>query len=593
MGNLFASFNTGVSGLHSSQASLNTTAHNLANATTGGYSRQQVIVTDAFYSTQYGAYSNKMQVGLGTEIAQIRQVRNTFLDDQYRLQFGRQSFYEAQYKAVGEIEDLFGEMEGEEFIGSVTDLWEAVSNLAKQPDNIVYRSQLVSVASQFTERAGVLQDQLKQYQTNMNQEVQNQVNSINDIVSQIKNYNELIRKYEATGESANDYRDSRNQLMDQLSSYIKYEPIQEIDGTISIYAEGAYLLETNNQYMLTTEFESDTSKLLKPVWKSGGDFFLRGELAYSTENNTDTGSLRGLLVARGTQTSYYTDIPQKPVESDYLDQYGNVNQAAFFTANENYNKQVEDYNKYLSPSIVMTVQAQFDQLVHGITTMINDTLCPNKEITLADGTTMKVLDTDKAPVGDDSDATMGTELFTRRNAPRYTKTSVTVLDEDGNPQALDVYKYNEEDTSDHYSLYTTDQLVVNSELLKDPSKLPLTANPSSGFTDGYTLDLCQDLLTKWQGEFGTLDPNSLTTYNFCDYYGAMVGQFAVQGNVWNGIIENQQITVNSVNNSRQNVMGVSTDEELADLIKYQQCYNASSRYITVVDEMIEHLITNL
>ena len=108
MGNLFASFNTGVSGLHSAQSSLYTTAHNIANATTEGYSRQQVIVTDAFYSTRYGAYANRLQIGKGTDIAEIRQVRNTFLDAQYRVQAGRQSFYEAQYKAVQEIEDLFG-----------------------------------------------------------------------------------------------------------------------------------------------------------------------------------------------------------------------------------------------------------------------------------------------------------------------------------------------------------------------------------------------------------------------------------------------------------------------------------------------------
>ena len=160
MGNLFASFNTGVSGLHSAQSSLYTTAHNLANATTKGYSRQQVIVTDAFYSTRYGAYANRLQVGLGTEVAEIRQVRNQFLDSQYRLQLGRQSFYEAQYQAVQEIEDLFGELEGEEFITSVTNLWSAVSNLAQEPNNIVLRSELVSTASQFTERANALRDQL-------------------------------------------------------------------------------------------------------------------------------------------------------------------------------------------------------------------------------------------------------------------------------------------------------------------------------------------------------------------------------------------------------------------------------------------------
>ena len=72
-----------------------------------------------------------------------------------------------------------------------------------------------------------------------------------------------------------------------------------------------------------------------------------------------------------------------------------------------------------------------------------------------------------------------------------------------------------------------------------------------------------------------------------------IGQFSTLGNVWKGIIDNQETTVHSVESDRQKEMGVSTYEELADLIKYQQCYNASSRYITVVDEMIEHLLTRL
>ena len=586
MGNLFASFNTGVSGLHSAQSSLYTTAHNIANATTEGYSRQQVIVTDAFYSTRYGAYANRLQIGKGTDIAEIRQVRNTFLDAQYRVQAGRQSFYEAQYKAVQEIEDLFGEMEGEEFITSVTDLWSAVSNLAQEPNNIVLRSELVSTASKFTERANALRDQLVEYQTNMNQEVKNQVDQINDIVDQIRQYNELIQKYEATGESANDYRDSRNLLLDQLSTYVNVESYEEVDGTVSIYAEGQFLLESNVQHRLTTANESETSKLLKPVWEMGGDFFLRGELSYSSENDTDTGSLRGLLVARGKSKTTYLDIPQKPDESDYLDADGNLDSKAYFNATEEYNENVQ-------PSIVMTIEAEFDQLIHGIATMVNDTLCPNKKLTLADGTTITVLDTDKAPIGDDADKTIGAELFVRRETSRYTEKTVTVLDDDGNPKPVTVYQYNEEDPNDHYSLYTTDQLEVNPELLRDPSKLPLSANASSGHVDGYTLDLCQDLLAKWQGKFGTMDPNSMTTYNFCDYYGAMVGQFSTLGNVWKGIIDNQETTVHSVESDRQKEMGVSTDEELADLIKYQQCYNASSRYITVVDEMIEHLLTRL
>lgn len=70
----------------------------------------------------------------------------------------------------------------------------------------------------------------------------------------------------------------------------------------------------------------------------------------------------------------------------------------------------------------MTIEAEFDQLIHGIATMVNDTLCPNKELTLADGTTITVLDTDKAPIGDDADKTIGAETFrAKRDQPLYGK----------------------------------------------------------------------------------------------------------------------------------------------------------------------------
>ena len=88
MSNLMASFNAGVSGLHSARASLNTTSHNLANAQTKGYVRQQVLVMDSFYQSAIGPHDNVMQVGTGTVIAKTRQIRNTFLDSQYRLQLG-------------------------------------------------------------------------------------------------------------------------------------------------------------------------------------------------------------------------------------------------------------------------------------------------------------------------------------------------------------------------------------------------------------------------------------------------------------------------------------------------------------------------
>lgn len=605
MANLLTSFNAGVSGLQSAQASLTVTAHNLANAQTTGYTRQQVIVTDSFYQNAVGPYNNVMQTGTGTAIRLTRQIRNQFLDGQYRLQVGRQQFYEANSKAAMEIEDMLGELHGEEFKTSINDLWGALSSLATHADDIVYKDQLVMVASQFIEKASVLQDELNTYQTSLNLEVKEQVENINDIVSQIHELNKQIRKYEATGESANDYRDKRNQLLDELGGIISFEAYEEVDGTVTIYSEGAYLLDAVNQYYLTTAYESETSKLLKPVWADGGDYFLRDSLEYSNSNNTDVGGLRGIMVARGNYQAIYKDVPQKPAEEDYQIN-GVLDTDAYNRAMSQYREDVEEYNKTIGASVVMTVQSQLDTLIHGIVTAVNDALCPNKEVQIqvkdtddagtVIGThieTIYILDEENALVGDDADKTMGTELFSRRGTQRYSVEEVTIVKEDGSTETQTVYRYNEEDPSDTYTLYTTSQLVINPVMARDASTLPTMYSDSHDGKDGYANNELLAIAESFDKPLGTLDPNSLDPYDIKGFYDAMVTELGTQGNVWNGIVENQNITVATLDNERQNVMGVSSDEELSNLIKYQRCYDASSRYITTVAEMLEHLIERL
>lgn len=597
MGNLMASFNAGVSGLQAAQASLNTTAHNLANAHTVGYTRQQTMVNDSFYRTSLGTYNNVMQVGMGTVIAHTRQVRNVFLDSQYRLQVGRLGFYEANSETAMEIEDMLGELEGEQFQNSIKDLWSALSSLSEDPSNIVYKDELVSVASQFLQRAKVIQNELIAYQTSLNQEIQDQVNRINEIVTKIRDLNKMVRRYEAGGESANDYRDKRNEYLDELSRYIDFEVNEEADGVVTIYSQGAFLLDASRQYYLSTEYEGELTKLLKPIWETGGDYFMDSSLAYSTVRRTDVGSLKGILVARGNYPARYTDTPTKPEEEDYMTG-GVLNAAAYNTAMNKYQEDLEEYNASVGASVVMTVQSQLDMLVHGIVTAINDAFCPNKELTLADGTTIMVLDEENALIGDDADNLMGTELFTRRATDRYTEMDVQVKDDSGNVVTRTVKVYNQEQTEgtsleDTYTLYTIDQLIINPVVLKDSSTLPVMYNKQNGGKDGYAYDEVLAIANTFYNKIGTLNPNSLASYDVFDFYKEMIGELSIQTSVWNGIITNQETTVTTFEDARQNVMGVSTEEELSNLIKFQRCYDASSRYITAVNEMLGYLIERL
>ena len=94
-------------------------------------------------------------------------------------------------------------------------------------------------------------------------------------------------------------------------------------------------------------------------------------------------------------------------------------------------------------------------------------------------------------------------------------------------------------------------------------------------------------------ESNTLNPKVKKTTNFMDYYGDLVAQVANSGSVYKGILFNQQTTVNATFSAREQVIGVSSDDELTQMVKFQNAYNASSRYINVISEMLAHIINTL
>ena len=97
----------------------------------------------------------------------------------------------------------------------------------------------------------------------------------------------------------------------------------------------------------------------------------------------------------------------------------------------------------------------------------------------------------------------------------------------------------------------------------------------------------EELKAAFQEKGYTLNPNVTKRTNFIDYYMDLVNQVGGNGFIYRGIYENQQSALESIDSSRQQVVGVSSDEELSNMIKFQNAYNASSRYIKVSRK--EHL----
>lgn len=616
MSSLMTSFSVGVTGLKSAQTGVNTTSHNLVNVNTEGYSRQRVNTTDRTYNTIGSCYISLSQVGLGSEVNRISQVRDVFFDKSYRLEVGRKSFYEVQSEAISEVEELMGEMEGAQFQETIGDLWKAVEELVKEPESLVKRSSLVNTANLFLTRAQDVYSQLTSYQENLNQQVKDAVDRVNEIGDEIYELNKVIAKAEAGNEIANDYRDMRNCLLDELAEYASITYHEDVDGRVMVNIEGTMFVGMDFVFKMKTE-KNEENNLVNVMWGDGVPVYNLDQ-GFSSEKNTDVGKIKSLLFARGDGICNYSDIPE---EADFNYDGGDVT----------YKRLLKEFNQTTNSSVIASTQAYLDKLVHAVVTAVNDALSPNeaadvameklgidmtgiteaigedgKIISLknADDSYVRILDEYESGVGLDIEDSIGVEIFSRQSVERYKKATITYQDEDGNDQTKTIYIYNEEnkknladdeDYGDTYSLYTIGQLVINQDVLENPSVMPLSGNNYKGYAGGYDPEVCERLSALWQdtSKMGTLDPNTTTEYNIVDYYGALIGNLATIGKQYSAKAETQQSLVNSIEDNRSSVSGVSSDEELTNLIMFQYAYTASSKYITVVDAMLADLLNKL
>nr|WP_297705605.1 flagellar hook-associated protein FlgK [uncultured Butyrivibrio sp.] len=548
---LMANLYVGQSGLQTSQNALNTTAHNMANVDTVGYTRQQVSQGTAPYQTLETNIKSiaPKQIGNGVNYNHCKQVRADFLDIAYRQENGRYAFYNVSNAALEEIEDQLQEMNGAEFADSLNNLWTAVQEMAKDPCSAVNQSALVTRANEFLTRAKSIYDGLVAYQNNLDSTITTMVNDINSIGDRIRKLNEKIVDIESgRQEKANDLRDERNLLLDKLGEYGQIEATEDVFGNVAVLFEGSQFVTTDHvnhigidttlessvgyatpywEYAAKSEYDHDGNKVIISI--EGGKIYDLTQ-TISTTTNTDIGKLKSVLLARGDHNATYHDIVE----------------------DENY------YNSNIAQSVIMNVQAEFDQMVHSIMTKMNEI--------------MEEAESNPATL----DNTLGLPSD-------YTMFVVA------NPTDKIVYDISDEKTAGTiYTGFTIANSQVNPKLIQDPTLF--TYRKIDGEEDNTTITLMKEAFTK---EDYVLNPNVSTRNSFISYYNSLVSQVANSGDVYTSIKEAQEQTVSAVEAGREQIVGVSSDEELEYMIMFQNAYNASSRYINVVSEMLEHLVSTL
>lgn len=570
MANGFGSLYIGASGLQSAQNALNTTANNLANVNTEGYVRQQVVFSDKRYDLLKDPTlrTNAHQAGIGVGIGDVVHARDVFLDKAYRLESGRNAFYEACYETTSYVEDLLQELDGEEFKGSVEDLWTSFQELAKTPADSVTQNLVLQKSELLLSRAQTLYNDLKEYQANIDIQIKEDVTRVNEIAERIYELNLKIQRVESNRvETAMTLRDERDKLVDELASYANINVREDELGFTYVTMEGVDFIYEGGYHAIGIQTDNLTG-FSNPYWTHLSDpnkdlyvgvFDL--DETISSEMNTDVGSIKAKILMRGNDYGVYTDL---------------------LTA-EKY-KGVQD-------EVVMETEAQVDLLIHDIVTAVNNAMSPNVDYTVlndvydangnllfAAGQTIKVLDEANCARGEDGKLPPQ-EIFVRQGMDRYSTYEI-----DGTT----MYVYNEENPANSNSLYRLGNLEINENLKKVITMFP-------AYTENKAVDfkMAERLVAIWDVQGMHINPTDQYPCTFQDFYDKMVAKLGTDGNVYKSSVDTLNTTTASLENSRQQVMGVSSDEELGKLIKYQSAYNASSRYMTVISQMTELIVTGL
>ncbi len=306
----FFGLNIAYTGLLASNAALNTTSNNIANVQTEGYSRQQVVQQAANALQIFQTYGC---AGAGVDTLAIERVRDEFYDGRYWDNNAKVGEYSIKQYYMKQVETYFDDNGKNAGFKTIFDQFmiTGMEELLKTPDSATAKSQFVGYAGALAEYFNGLAGNMESLQKDVNQEIKLKVDEVNSLAGEIATLNKQINTIELSGVNANELRDRRTLLIDQLSQIVDVEvketpitdsnnPDRETGGNrFMVKIAGGQILVDGSEYrglecVARTSYEkvnqTDIDGLYEIYWEDGQRFNLY--------NASMGGALRGLVQMR-------------------------------------------------------------------------------------------------------------------------------------------------------------------------------------------------------------------------------------------------------------------------------------------------------
>ena len=264
----------GQSALAAAQVGLSTTGHNIANAATPGYNRQ-VVVQGAALPQNFGFGF----MGQGTEISTVKRIYNEYLGNQVQTAQASKSGLDSYYAQIKQIDNLLGDATTG-LSPVMQDFFSSIQDVTSNPSGIPARQGVLSSAEALASRFQSLAGRLEEIEQGVNSQILSSVSSINTYAQQIASLNDAIgRAQRATGQPANDLLDQRDQLILELNKEIKTTVVKQGDGNYNVFiGNGQPLVVGTTTYQLANVASPTNPERIEVAFRaSSGDLVIVGD----------------------------------------------------------------------------------------------------------------------------------------------------------------------------------------------------------------------------------------------------------------------------------------------------------------------------
>jgi flagellar hook-associated protein 1 FlgK len=552
MASLFGALSIAVRSLYAQEGALDTTANNISNANTPGYSRETPILTEA-----PPLDTGQISIGNGVEFDGVKSVRDNILELRIDQETQQQNQLQSYVNSMNQVQSLFNETQGAGLSNAVNNFFNSFQQLADNPTDIPTRQGVISAGQDLAAAFQQTGQQLSTIQQGIDQQVGQTVDEINSDTTQLATLNEQISCHQNNSEQAGMLQDQQYSLLNNLSQLVDVAVTQTNNGGLTVTTtNGVPLVAGGQGFALSTETNSSTG--FQDIFSQGSDVtcsFTGGQLA-------------GLLEARDQA------IPSIATNLDNLAAgiIGAVNAQSL----KGYDLSGAQGVDFFQPVVQPSPGSNAGAAAHMAVAITDPSLVAASSSLIGYGTTgLSLTAGTTITAGDTLTISQNGNTHTTANTLTTVGALISDINTWGRQYGISAYLVG-----------------GNLQIQGNPAGGTMTVTPGGNFTTDVGA-----LTPGTQGD----NANALALANIqndpmingetpTDFYSGLV---STVGNDVESATDEQEsvgLVLTQLKNQRSDTSGVSLDEEAANLIQYQRAYEAAAEVVAAINDLSNDVI---